>query len=208
MQTGLHIERGKTIDRAIVASARDAAGNYTGSRLSQQEADACNDLMTVIDDKTVTACFTRLPNPRTDGVRPFNAYATRQHSPLMDLGERYFIFINLDLAIDNDTLAHELHHVIHNRSDATSLDQFFTFNTTAPDGVQRVIDGKIVLPDARVYHRVHVEHGNPDADPGVECTANWMRRRRTRRYNPPDNSQPSGFSAADATTGNILTQPF
>lgn len=205
-QTGLLIEKGDTIDRAIVASARDAAGNYTGSRLSQSEADACNDLMTVIPNRTVTVCFTRLPNPRTDGANPFNAYATRGHSPLMDLKERYFIFINLDLAIDNDTLAHELHHVIHNRGDATSNDQFFTFNTNPPNAIAR--RRSITLPDARIYHRVHMEHGNPDTDPNVECTTNWMRRARTRRFNQPGNTHPAGFSAADATTGNILTVPF
>lgn len=205
-QTGLYIEKGVTIDRAIVASARDATGNYTGSRLSQAEADACNDLMTVIPDQTVTVCFTRLPSPRTDGATPFNAYATRGHSPLMNLQERYFIFINLDLAIDNDTLAHELHHVIHNRGDAASSDQFFTFNTNPPNAIAR--RRSITLPDSRIYHRVHMEHGNPDNDPRVECTTNWMRRRRTRRFNSPGNTHPSGFTAADATTGNILTEPF
>lgn len=205
-QTGLLVEKGASIDRAIVASARDAAGNYTGSRLSQAEADACNDLKTVINDRTVTVCFTRLPNPRTDGVQPFNAYATRGHSPLMDLEERYFIFINLDLAIDDDTLAHELHHVIHNRGDATSSDQFFTFNTSPPGLIAR--RRSIRLPDSRIYHRVHMEHGNPDNDPRVECTTNWMRRRRSRRFNQPGNTHPPGFSAADATTGNILTDPF
>jgi outer membrane protein OmpA-like peptidoglycan-associated protein len=208
MQTGLHIEKGKSIDRAIVASARDGAGNYIGTRLSQEEADACNDLMTVIPDKTVTVCFTRFPLTRPVGVVPFNAYATRGFSPRMDLRERFFIFINLDLDIDNDTLAHELHHVIHNRGDEDSLDQFFTFNTSPPDDIPRVVAGTITLPDARIYHRVHVEHGNPDNDPRVECTANWMRRRRTRRYNPPGNTHPRGFSAADASTGNILTESF
>ena len=208
MQTGLHIEKGKTIDRAIPAGARDATGNYGGSRLSQMEAVACNDLMTVADDTNVTVCFARFPNPRTDGVQPFNAYATRGHSPRMDLKNFFFVFINLDLAIDNDTLAHELHHVIHNRGDTASLDQFFTFNTRAPGGILRVANGTIVLPDARIYHRVHAEHGNPNSDPKIENTANWMRRRRTKRYNRPDNSQPGGFAAADATTGNILTKPF
>ena len=126
----------------------------------------------------------------------------------MDLKNFFFVFINLDLAIDNDTLAHELHHVIHNRGDTASLDQFFTFNTRAPGGILRVANGTIVLPDARIYHRVHAEHGNPNSDPKIENTANWMRRRRTKRYNRPDNSQPGGFAAADATTGNILTKPF
>lgn len=208
MQTGLQIVRGDTIDRAIVASARDAAGNYIGHRLSQTEADACNDLMTVIPDTTVTVCFTRLPDPRPDPAVPFNAYATRGHSPLMNLGERYFIFINLDLDINDDTLAHELHHVIHNRGDGASGDQFFTFNTNPPNGIRRVADGSITLPDARIYHRVQMEHGDPDNDPRVECTTNWMRRRRTRRFNTPGNTHPGGFSAPDATTGNILTEPF
>lgn len=203
MQTGLQIDQGDVIQRAIVASARNAAGEYTGTRLSQAEADACNDLMRVIPDQTVTACFTRLAPGGG-----FNAYATRGFSRLMNLGERYFIFINLDLNVNDDTLAHELHHVIHNRGDAASGDQFFPFNTNAPRSIGRVVSGAITLPDSRIYHRVQMEHGDPDNDPRVECTTNWMRRRRTRRFNPPDNSHPPGFSAADESTGNILTTAF
>lgn len=61
---------------------------------------------------------------------------------------------------------------------------------------------------AIIYHRVQMEHGDPDNDPRVECTTNWMRRRRTRRFNTPGNTHPGGFSAPDATTGNILAEPF
>ena len=201
MQTGLHIERGTTIDRAIVASARDAAGNYTGTRLSQREADACNDLMRVVPDRTVTVCYCRLPASAT-----FGAYATRQHNPLMDLEERFFIFMGLGIAIDDDTLAHELHHVIFNRGDEPSLDPFFTFNTTATADI--AARRGLTLPDAHISHRVHTEHADPNNDPRVESIANWMRRRRTRRYNQPGNTHPFGRAAPDATTGNILTRPF
>ena len=54
-----------------------------------------------------------------------NAYATtfeRVPIPLLGggpltLGDRYFIFINSALNLQDETLAHELHHVLFNRGD-------------------------------------------------------------------------------------------
>jgi subtilisin family serine protease/peptidoglycan hydrolase-like protein with peptidoglycan-binding domain len=204
-QTGLQIDAAAPISRAIPAAARDANGNYTGSGQSAAESAALTDLIGVIPDDSVTVCFTTLPSPRADGLQAFNAYATLNHRAAVNIGGRYFIFQHVNVTANDETLGHELHHVIHNRGDDIvnpPARQFFTFATAAPTGLG------VTLPDARIYRRIQIQHGDPNNDPNANSIPNWMRRARTTRFNQPGNTLPDALDAPDATTGNVLTGPF
>jgi hypothetical protein len=209
-QTGLRIDAGPAIARAIPPAASDGNGNYAGSGQNAAETAALRDLSRVIPDRTVTVVFTRFPptgpdGRRPDGLDPFNAYATLNHRGAFDIGERYFIFLQVDVDPNDETLGHELHHVLFNRGDDIAnipARRFFTFATDAPLG------HGIPLPDVRIYRRVQMLHGDPDADPNNDAVHNWVRRRRTRRFNQPGNTLPGALDAPDPTTGNILTVAF
>jgi hypothetical protein len=138
------------------------------------------------------------PSPSTGLGR--NAYATVGERTTVALGNRFFIFIDDLLDLEDQTLAHELSHVLFNRFDDVTERRFFTLNTRAP---RDLIHGTpITLPDVRIYRRMQTLHApNPDNDPGADNVVNWARRRRTGRFPPA-----AGMQAPTVTTGNTLTE--
>lgn len=204
-QVGLRIEPGAVVDRVLPAAALDPTGLYDGvadTPIPQAREDAIfNDLLPTTPDNTLTVVFVDMSST--------NAYASLgENYPRTDgtvappIGDRYFVFIDTTITpppgsadpADNETLAHELHHVLFNRFDAAVADRFFTFNTRPPSST-----------GVRVYRRIQKLHSaDPDVDPTLDNILNWDRRARTARH--PELTGPA--AAADATTGNILVQPF
>lgn len=220
-QTGLRIAPGSAVIRPIPAAARDAAGRYAGSANTAAETAALNDLLAITPDNTVTVVFCRKSGA--------NAYATLFPRTNVALGERYFIFINVALDPNGDTLGHEFHHVLFNRADTgdpvgnVAMRPFFTFNTNpsraylSPPGTPAA--NRIArIPDIRVRRRCHLLHSaSPENDAANDNVLNWIKRRRTQRFLPdpanpgqpdPVNPLPAPLSAADATTGNTLVEAF
>ena len=202
-QVGIQIDAAAPVDRVIPAAALDGTGLYGGSANNPQEQAALLDLIPATPDDTLTVVFVSL----SAGVNAYSTTFPRVPIPVpppppgvtLTLGERHFVFINPALNLDNETLAHELHHVLFNRGDNGVLQQFFTFNTNAPVG------GAIAPPDARVYRRVHRLHNpDPDVDATNDNVINWAKRRRTARFPIAGDLNP----AATATTGNRLAGPF
>ncbi|WP_344416848.1 peptidoglycan-binding protein [Amycolatopsis minnesotensis] len=201
-QVGLQIDPAAAVDRPIPAAAL-IGSRYPGAANNPQEQAVLADLIPVTPDNTLTVVFVDLSGA--------NAYATvsnRLPVPVpgggtVNLGERFFIFVGTRiLDVDDETLAHELHHVLFNRFDTAVDRQFFTFNTAAPTGDPR--NAGIALPDTRVYRRVqNLNAPDPDVDAANANILNWVRRRRTTR-------QPAlgGTAAADTATGNTLVVPF
>jgi hypothetical protein len=189
-QVGLLVEKGNVTDRNIPVGALDPAKSYPGSANNAEEVIVLNDLIPITPDNTLTVVFVSLSGA--------NAYATIGQRTKVTLGDRYFIFINTTLDLENLTLAHELHHVLFNRFDTNTDRQYFAFNTNPPTAYG------LPLPDVRIYRRIHNLHtSDPDNDPGNANIINWMRRRRTSRF-PIGN----GMGAATATTGNTLVTGF
>jgi hypothetical protein len=154
---------------------------------------ALADLVPATPDSTLTVVYVS-----TTGT---NAYTTLLATAPVALADRYFVFINPALDLENNTLAHELHHALFNRGDGAVGQQFFTFNTKAPLGFG------VPLPDARIYRRIQNFHTpDPDNDANNNNVINWDRRVRTARFPipPPFNINP----AADNTTGNTLAKDF
>lgn len=193
-QIGLQVDAGATTDRAVPAAALDGTGVYGGSADNANEQAALNDLIPVTPDNTVTVVFVPLSGA--------NAYATIAQRAAVALGNRYFIFINTTLSFDDETLAHELAHVLFNRFDTATDRRFFTLNTNSPT---TLVQGTgIVLPDVRIYRRIQNLHtANPDNDPNNDNVINWARRARAARF-----PIAAGITAATVTTGNNLTQIF
>jgi hypothetical protein len=197
-QTGLRIDASAPVDLALPAGASDASGNYIGFLDTPEEQLVLDQLLPTTPDNTITVCFCTLPRPRSDGLPTFNAYAGVTQSNAAALGERFFIFQHIDLNVDLETLAHELHHVLFNRFDSPQGQQFFTFNTSAPGGT---------LPNVRTYRRIQTLFtADPDNDANNDTTFNWLRRTRTPRQPTPPES--AGITAADATTGNTSVGTF
>ena len=153
-------------------------------------------------DNTLTVAFI---DRLQDATHPAGANVTlfpRVPVPLpgggtATLGNRYFVFIDVDIAQNVGALAHELHHVVFNRGDAAVPAQFFTFNTNgpAPPGID----------DVRTFRRIQNLHApDPDNDPAANGTLNWYRRVRTARFAVVSGPAPP----AAATTGNTLVTPF
>jgi len=197
-QVGLQIDAQATTDRQVPAAALNPAGLYAGSCDNAFEQAALRDLIPITTDNTLTVVFVPLSGA--------NAYATiGQRTPIpngagpnLTLGDRFFVFVNTTLAMTDETLAHELHHVLFNRFDTNTDRHFYTFNTTAPSGFG------LALPDVRVYHRIQSRHtADPNNDPNNDNIINWFKRRRTARY-----PIGSGMDAATATTGNTLVRNF
>ncbi|MBI4902285.1 MAG: hypothetical protein HY820_01535 [Acidobacteria bacterium] len=186
-QIGLKIEAQATLSRRIPAGVLNADGVYPGVADSANERAALNDLVPITPDNTVTAVWIQCNQD------DFNAYVPIAPRAVA-LGDRYFIFMDADVDLDNYTLAHELHHVLFNRFDEDTQRRFYTFNTNAPGGAPG---------DPRIYRRIHDLHTpDPDVDPRNDNIINWARRRRTAR-------QPAraGFTPGpDATTGNTLVE--
>jgi hypothetical protein len=189
-QVGIQIDALATVDRPIPAAALDATGQYGGSANNANEAAALNDLIPITPDNTVTAVFVPLSGA--------NAYATIGQRTTVTLADRFFIFINPNLNLENVTLAHELHHVLFNRFDSATARQFYTFNTSPPPA-------GTALPDVRIRRRIHNQHSpDPDNDAANANVLNWARRTRTARFPVAD----ALTSVATATTGNTLAQAF
>ena len=189
-QVGIRIDAQATVNRPVPAAALDATGQYGGSANNANETAALNDLLLVTPDNTLTAVFVPLSGA--------NAYATVAQRTNVALGNRFFIFINPNLNLENVTLAHELHHVLFNRFDSATGQQFYTFNTTPPAP-------GTALPDVRIRRRIHNQHSpDPDNDAANNNVLNWARRTRTARFPIAD----ALTSPADATTGNTLAQSF
>jgi hypothetical protein len=194
-QVGLQIDAQATVDRPLPAAAVDGSGLYAGSINNPQEQAAIADLIPIpiTPDNTLTAVFVNL-----SAVVGANAYTTvgRRNPPI---GDRFFIFIDTALNLEDVTLAHELHHALHNRFDVAVPNAFFTFNTNPPTGLG------VPLPDVRIERRIQNRHSaNPNVDPDNRNVVNWVRRERSVRNTVTGNLNP----AADAKTGNTLTEDF
>jgi len=189
-RVGIQIDAQATVNRPSPAGVLDGTGQYPGSKDNAAEQAALADLIPLAADGTLTVVFVPLSGA--------NAYATvgqRLQSALVD---RFFIFVNDTLALTDETLAHELHHVLFNRFDTAVAQQFYTFNTTAPSGFG------IALPDVRVYGRIqNLNAPDPDNDANNDNILNWPKRARTARF-----PIAAGTSAATATTGNNFAQNF
>ncbi|WP_305044242.1 peptidoglycan-binding protein [Geoalkalibacter sp.] len=193
-QIGLQIDAGPTTDRQVPAAALNGAGIYAGSADNANEQAALNDLVPLTPDNTLTVVFVPLSGA--------NAYATIAQRVNVALGDRYFIFIDTTLSFNDETLAHELAHVLFNRFDTATDRRFFTLNTNSPT---TLVQGTgIVLPDVRIYRRIQNLHtADPDNDPNNDNIINWARRARTARF-----PIAAGLGPATATTGNNLIQNF
>ena len=192
VQAGLELDPGAAAVRAIPAAALDADGRYPGERDNAAEVAALADLIDPKVDDTLTVVFVRIPVGT-------NAYATVFQRTRSALGERFFIFINPDVALGADTLGHEIHHVVFNRGDTPVARQFFSFNTDAPT----------LRDDPRSYRRIQILRGtDPNNDPANAAVINWVKRGRTQRFLNAAGDLPAPLDAADATTGNTLTRAF
>jgi outer membrane protein OmpA-like peptidoglycan-associated protein len=189
-QVGIQIDAGAATARPVPAGATNAAGLYNGSADNPSEVAAMADLIPITPDGTLTVVFVSMT-----GANAYATVAQRNNSALQD---RFFIFINTNLALNGDTLAHELHHVLFNRFDTATTQQFFTFNTNPSNSFG------IPLPDVRVRRRIqHLNAPDPDNDPGNNNILNWARRARTARF-----PIGAGNGPATSTTGNTLTTAF
>jgi hypothetical protein len=201
-QVGLLLVPGATTDRPIPAAALDA-GHYGGSANNAFEQAALLDLIPITPDNTLAVVFADL-----DGANAYATVATRNPipnppGPDVTIGDRYFIFVDTELDANNETLAHELHHVLFNRFDDGVGDQFFAFNTQPPTAL--ALARGIALPDARIYRRIQNLHAaDPDIDPTNDNILNWVRRARAARQ--PALAGPG--TAANAATGNNLVRVF
>jgi outer membrane protein OmpA-like peptidoglycan-associated protein len=189
-QIGLAIDPQPTVDRPIPAGVLGADGLYAGAANNAPETAALTDLISVTPDNQLTVVFVPLKGA--------NAYATVAERTTVALGDRYFIFIGTTLDLNDETLAHELAHVLFNRFDGATDRRFYTLNTAAPTNFG------VPLPDPRVYRRIQNRHNpDPDNDPSNDNIVNWARRTRTGRL-------PIGgaLDPPSATTGNKLTEAF
>lgn len=190
-QIGLQIDAQPTTDRPIPPAALDAASLYAGSLDNAFEQAALNDLIPVTPDASLTVVFVPLSGA--------NAYATVGQRTTVTLGDRYFIFVDTSLSFLDETLAHELAHVLFNRFDDTTDQRYYTLNTNPPSGFG------FTLPDVRIYRRIQNLHAaDPDNDAANDNIINWARRARGARF--PITSP--GLAAPSATTGNGLIATF
>jgi hypothetical protein len=189
-RVALQIDAEATLARPTAAGVINGAGFYAGSLDNAAEQAALGDLIPVTPDGTLTVVFVPLSGA--------NAYATVGQRTKSALQDRFFIFVNTNLALTDETLAHELHHVLFNRFDTDVDRQFYTFNTSPPGSFG------IHLPDVRIYGRIqNLNAPDPDNDPSNDNILNWARRTRTERF-----PIAPGTSAATATTGNKFVKDF
>jgi hypothetical protein len=196
---GIQIDAGDTVERAIPAAALDAADQYPGGIDSAEEQAVLADLIPITPDNTVTVVMVTLGGGN-------NAYTTLNRraaipvagGPALNLGDRFFVFVNTRLDLENYTVSHEMHHVLFNRGDEDVERQYISFNTNPPDGYG------VALPDVRIYRRFQNQYGDPDNDPTNANVVNWARHARAARFPIAGALDP----AADNTTGNILVTPY
>lgn len=189
-QVGVAIEALATTNRPIPPGALDGSGLYPHDPDGPHERATVNDLLPLTPDNTVTAVFIPLTGA--------NAYATTAQRTTIALGDRYFIFIDTALDLNNYTLAHELAHVLFNRFDGTTARRFYTLQSTPATAFG------VPLPDPRIRRRIQDLHSpDPDNDAARDNIINWVRRVRGARF-------PIGGSlgAPTATTGNKLLEAF
>lgn len=203
-QVGLAIEPAATVDRPVPAAAIDpGTGLYTGEINNPQEQAALGDLFASTPDNTLTVVFAE----RAVGDNAYATIGNRTPFPVpaggtATLAERYFVFSGTRNPLEDDTIAHELHHVIFNRFDTAVDRHFVAFNS--PPATTDPRNAGIALPDPRVDRRIqNLNAADPDVDPANDNILNWVRRARTAR-------QPAvvGTGAATATTGNTLVRAF
>jgi outer membrane protein OmpA-like peptidoglycan-associated protein len=207
-QIGFQIDPGPTEDRPIPAGAL-LAGKYPfvpplGN--SPQQTAIFADILPTTPDNTLTALFMDLT-----GANAYAAIAAIVPDPTpIPLGapiaqaDRFFMFMHSALDLRDETLAHELHHVLFNRFDTATQRRFFTLNTRPPLAWAAAAAPPIALPDVRIYWRIQNQNSaDVNNDPTNANVINWPRRRRTARL-----GQPFGFAAADGTTGNNFSEDF
>ena len=141
LQVGLKIDPRTTTDRVLPAGAIDpATGFYAGGANSTQEQALLADLLPITPDATVTVVFVhRAPDDNANATVAVRAPVPLPAGGTATLDERYFVLAGTNNPHEDDTVAHELHHVLFNRFDDTVDRQFFTFNTDPPttDSAQR-----------------------------------------------------------------------
>ncbi len=213
-QIGIQIDPQPTVNRVIPAAALrldPASGNRKYPFVpplghGPEQTAVLADLIPLTPDNTLTVVFADMfganayalivaivPNPI-----PLPAGGT------VTMDDRFFVICQTHLSLFNETVAHELHHVLFNRFDTATADRFYTLNTNPPTALAAAHVPLIALPDPRIYWRIQNQNSpDPNNDAANLNVINWARRRRTARF-----PQPFGFAAADNTTGNNLTEDF
>jgi hypothetical protein len=196
-QTGLAIQPSPAVTRPIPAGVLDGNGRYAGKSDNASEVAALADLIPATTDNTLTVVFVRLSNGS-------NAYTTVKERLRSNLGDRFFIFIDPDVDVENQTLGHEFHHALFNRFDTAATQPvipdrpFFTFITFPGRAFG------LPLPDVRVRRRIQFLHAaDPNNDPSNNHIVNWIKRRRTTRTGIP-----AALDPPNASTGNKFVEPF
>jgi len=198
-QVGCQIDPAATVDRQIPAGALNAAGIYGGALNNPFEQAALSDLIPITPDNTITVVFVPKNGSNANTTLNQRNPIPQPVGPPLTLGDRFFVFINSGLNPVGDTLAHEFHHVLFNRGDNGVGQEFISFNTNPSNSFG------IPLPDVTVRRRFHNFHtADPNTDPNNDNVINWVRRVRTTRFPIAGDLNP----AADATTGNSLSQDF
>lgn len=200
-QIGVRIDRAATIDRQVPAAAIvNHKFPFDPNPNNPREVALLSDLIPITPDNTVAVVFIDMTGSNAFAeIDPVNPIAL-PNGTVLTMGDRFFIFIQTNLNLNNETLAHEFHHVLFNRFDAVTDRQFYTLNTSAPTAL--VQGTGIILPDVRIYRRIQNLHApDPNNDPNNNNIVNWVRRERTTRY-----PAASGLGVATATTGNTLLQ--
>jgi hypothetical protein len=208
-QIGIQVDPGATAVRPVPAGALNAANRFPFVHPNgAEEIAVLSDLIPLTPDNTLTVVFIDLAGANAyAAILPVNpipvpAVPPAPAPPPLTMGNRFFVFMGTRLALTDETLAHELHHVLFNRFDTATDRQFFTLNTNAPGTL--VAGTGIVLPDARIYGRIQNRNSpDPDNDPANANIVNWARRTRVGRA-----PVAGGLGAATATTGNTLLSPF
>jgi hypothetical protein len=213
---GIQLDPQPTQNRNVPLAALVGGDRYATTRPDgtfvhpdgAEEQALLRDLIPITPDNTLTVVFIDMTGSNAYAAILATAPIAMPDGSVINMGNRFFIFIGTRLDLTDFTLAHELHHVLFNRLDTATDRRFFSLNTIPPGNwVQppNVPVGTVIpLPDVRIYHRIqNLNNPDPNNDPGNDNILNWARRARGGRF-PPG----GGLGAATATTGNTLTQNF
>jgi len=200
-QVGLKIEQTLEVRQPIAKDMLDKDGFYSPNLIEEEDPlqkAALKNLLKITPDNTLSIVFLPLKGP--------NAYATVRPIKGIDFGNRFFIFMSLGLDVREETLGHELFHVLYNRQDGDPEKipvQYFTFVTTSPAFYTGPDVGDPVdlsrLPNSRIFRRIH------------PFSIDWFRLERKVRYKNPDSylfGVGSVSPKVDESTGNTLVEPF